>query len=316
LHSLARLAPVARHRLTLLVIDNSTAGNVRARNADVVRATPFDTAVEIVHEPRVGISFARNTALDFAHGTGAAAVVFLDDDQTVPPEWLDGLVAAWTTTGADAIKCAIVGRTSEDYAAYDDDGRDAVCRSAVGVGRATPAVTLATNGVLIARRVYDDLGMRFDPSFALTGGGDYEFFHRARTAGATLIETDAVAAIEWRSGNRGTVFAHFERGFHLGVCRTRLRRYTKRSAAGCAAFGLGEVAVALATAPIAVWRRRHRASLAKRLGKGAGAIAALAGIHYQYYRTAQGAPVAETPLQRFRTRVVRSRAASSGAGEC
>jgi succinoglycan biosynthesis protein ExoM len=83
--ALARQVPPER----LLVV---TSGLPRAQ------AVAHETAGAgrpVLHEPRPGLSIARNRALEWASAQGAAAVAYVDDDAVVDPGWWDALVTRW-----------------------------------------------------------------------------------------------------------------------------------------------------------------------------------------------------------------------------
>ena len=70
----------------ILVIDNAPADE---QTKEVVAKQPV---VRYVREPKPGLDFARNRALQEANGEFLA---FLDDDVVVDRNWLDGLIEAW-----------------------------------------------------------------------------------------------------------------------------------------------------------------------------------------------------------------------------
>ena len=216
---------------------------------------------------------------------GDDAIVFLDDDQTVPEDWLAQLIRIWRDDGSDALKSNFVILPRHRYSEYDADTLQRLEQQLVSGRRERKVRTLATNGVLIARRVFDELGLRFDPNFALTGGGDHEFFNRARVRGAKLALTFEIVAFEWRSDDRRSLRARMKRGFHLGVCSARLRHLKDRSAASLIGGGLWLVLSGLVALPTAIFHRKKLGNVLKRAAKGFGYLAGLAGYRFQYYRT-------------------------------
>ena len=66
----------------ILIVDNGSTDNTTEL---VTRLAATDLRVKIVHEPQMGLSFARNRALREAKGDW---VVFLDDDAIPEPGWL------------------------------------------------------------------------------------------------------------------------------------------------------------------------------------------------------------------------------------
>ena len=86
--------------VTILVIDNSVSGSVRA--LCTVRAEASRFRLVHVHEARRGLSFARNAALAASRDIGASHVAFVDDDEVPDPQWLSALHARLIETGATA----------------------------------------------------------------------------------------------------------------------------------------------------------------------------------------------------------------------
>ena len=83
----------------LLVVDNGSTDETPSLLADTAWH-PAWCAVRVVEEPRLGIAFARNRAVEEAHGK---YVLFLDDDETAEPDWIRRMEARILETGADAL---------------------------------------------------------------------------------------------------------------------------------------------------------------------------------------------------------------------
>jgi succinoglycan biosynthesis protein ExoM len=81
----------------ILVVDNDPDGSARPV-AERFAAGPC-VPIRCVHEPRPGISHARNTGVTESSGRYLA---FLDDDEVVEPRWLAHLFDALNRFGADA----------------------------------------------------------------------------------------------------------------------------------------------------------------------------------------------------------------------
>lgn len=77
----------------VVVVDNDPAASARPVAAD-------RPGVTYVHEPRSGLSIARNTGLAAAH---ADLVAFTDDDVELHPAWTGEIVRAFDASGADAV---------------------------------------------------------------------------------------------------------------------------------------------------------------------------------------------------------------------
>ena len=71
----------------VLIVDNAPSSD---RTKELVATLPN---VNYVREPKAGLDFARNRAIQEATGE---ILAYLDDDVTVDRQWLNGLVEAWT----------------------------------------------------------------------------------------------------------------------------------------------------------------------------------------------------------------------------
>ncbi len=105
---LARLLPgLAAQRLEgvpaceLIVVDNSPEGGV----AEPVWTAPFP--LRIVHEPRPGLSCARNTGVAEAR---FGVVAFLDDDVALEPQWLAALFRTFADPGVAIVAGRVLPR--------------------------------------------------------------------------------------------------------------------------------------------------------------------------------------------------------------
>ena len=90
LAALESLAGDARRQL--IVVDNTLDGGLR------LPAIAGDA--RLIHEPRPGISRARNAALE---ACDTEFIAFLDDDAVASPGWSDSLVEAYDRSGPDAL---------------------------------------------------------------------------------------------------------------------------------------------------------------------------------------------------------------------
>lgn len=87
LKSLLKLqAPEESPQFEVLVVDNAPSDE---RTKELVATLP---TVRYTREPKAGLDFARNRALQEATGE---IIAYLDDDVTVDRRWLDGLREAW-----------------------------------------------------------------------------------------------------------------------------------------------------------------------------------------------------------------------------
>lgn len=180
LASLVRQQPPAGYGFSLVVVDNDTPPRARA----IVEAAAVHARFPMrhLHEPRRGISFARNRVLEEALAIGADCVAFIDDDETAAPDWLEKLIGASERYGSDVIQGPVAPRIRGPVPFWAVETPPEL-REGEGMKFA------ATGNVLLAASLIraDGLGLRFDEAMALSGGEDTDFFLRARLGGATII---------------------------------------------------------------------------------------------------------------------------------
>ena len=83
----------------LVIVDNDPDGSARTRAEAVAALIEWPLRYRV--EPRPGVSFVRNTALDLAQDCDFVA--FIDDDETAEADWLAELLSVQRATGAAAV---------------------------------------------------------------------------------------------------------------------------------------------------------------------------------------------------------------------
>lgn len=169
----ASLTPAAE----VLVIDNEPDGST----ARSLHTDGFAATVRIVHEPTPGIAAARNRALDEA---STRLLAFIDDDERPEPGWLGHLVAAYHRFGADAVAGPVLPRYTTEPDPWIAAGRFFVQPTRT-TGSARPVA--ATNNLLLDLDVVNDLDLRFDLRYGLTGGSDTVFTRALTRAGKRIV---------------------------------------------------------------------------------------------------------------------------------
>ena len=86
LESVAALTPPDSVAIHLVVLDNNPGGEAREIFDEV--SPSFDFPATYVHVKERGIPFVRNQAIAEALALDADLLGFVDDDETVPPEWM------------------------------------------------------------------------------------------------------------------------------------------------------------------------------------------------------------------------------------
>jgi glycosyltransferase involved in cell wall biosynthesis len=280
--SLFAMTGLDRIEPELLVVEN--AETVSAAAARLVEAAPKPWRAWACAEPRIGIPFARNRAVDAAVAHGVDALVFVDDDQTVPPEWLATLLEVQAETGADAVQSALnyvfEQRGPHDaYVATGFQGRDGV--DVVGAG------FLGTGGVLITRGLIADWGLRFDERAPLAGGEDTRFFLDATAFGAKLVVTGRTSANEHCPPAKQRLGWILRRQRRLGYVQV-VRRFKDRSRGAWLRHGAWRVARGTLWLPLVAVHRPSRTRELMRIAKGVGVVQALLGRDMREYERPLG----------------------------
>ncbi len=186
-------------RVRVVVVDNDPDAVAR----EIVEAAAAQTgSVTYIHEPRPGISAARNAALHDAHDDDV--VIFIDDDEMPEPGWLTALVTYW----ADARPTAVAGpvRSIFDEAATDPWVAASGVFSRRRLSTGTVIRGAATNNLLIDLHFLREHGLEFDDRLGLVGGSDTLLTYQITAAGGVIRWCDEAEVSEvvprWRLTRR------------------------------------------------------------------------------------------------------------------
>lgn len=184
LDSLDKLVRPDAADLSVVVVENDAVPFFTGEAADEVRQA-LTIPVFFHHEPRRGIPFARNTALEAALEHDPDWIALIDDDERAEPDWIEKLLAACETFDAEVAN-GPVRRIYEKPAPHWWKSQLLKPRPT-----GTEITEAPTNNVLISARIVrpDGLGLRFDERLTF-GSEDIDFFRRTHAAGARMIWVD------------------------------------------------------------------------------------------------------------------------------
>lgn len=188
----------------VVVVENSSTPKSRQTVLDF--ADVLD--IHYVQEAEPGIPFARNRSVREALALEADWIIFIDDDEWVPADWLKTLHAARATyPQADVL----TGPVLRHYPAGAPDWLPVSGQAGIPTG--TRLTSAATNNTMVAARVFCESGhhLHFDERMRYTGGSDTEIFLRLKHQGGTLIWVEEARAHEEYAANRSTLTWHIER---------------------------------------------------------------------------------------------------------
>jgi GT2 family glycosyltransferase len=181
-----------RRRFAIVVVDNDDVGRESAPVAAEFLASGKLSGLCVV-EPKQGNCNAINTAFQTALETfpGATHLMMIDDDEVASRNWLERMVDAAETTGADIVGGPV-------FPVFDDESKrglrrhPAFCPAYETSGPVT--MIYGCGNCLIRRSVFARLEeSQFDLRFNFLGGGDTDFFMRCRRIGMKFHwDADAV----------------------------------------------------------------------------------------------------------------------------
>jgi succinoglycan biosynthesis protein ExoM len=193
------VAPENGALVSVVVVDNDGEESARAVVEAVRESKKLGWPITYLAEPRRGIAQARNAAV--RQSASASWIAFVDDDETVEPQWLRELIRTADAYQADIVGGPVLPKFAPGVPGWFVRGGFAD-RPRYRTG-AAPA-WLGTGNVLIRATVCQQAG-GFDESFGATGGEDTRFFQSARQAGFKAVWCDEAVAREHVGLDRGNL---------------------------------------------------------------------------------------------------------------
>lgn len=207
----------------VLVVENDAEGLAGQDVAFEMFAARRLNGVAIVAE-RPGNVEAINAGFAAAIERFPAAryVLMIDDDEIASPHWLQRMVDA-----ADSSMAGIVGGpVNPDFDAAVGEGmRSHPVFWPIDRESGPLPMIYGSGNCLIRREVFALLGApAFDPAFNFLGGGDTDFFTRARDAGVSFYWEAEALVTERVPETRTRPQWVFKRGLRIGAINRRIER--------------------------------------------------------------------------------------------
>lgn len=268
----------------ILVIDNDPEGSARS----IVETIGSAHRVRYVHEPKPGISAARNRAL--SESEGSDVIVFIDDDERPSESWLRLLLGTFRRYGS----AAVIGRVDSVFEVEPEpwitEGRFFI-RKHKPTGTVVPVA--ASHNLLLDLRFLARHGIRFDERFGISGGSDTLLTQQITDVGGSIIWCDEAIAVEIVPASRSNREWVLRRAYRQGNTLMRVAlalapspmgRLTARGRMlwrGTARLLGG---TARSTAGFVSGRLYHRAAGMRTAARGAGMLAGVLGSTYREYK--------------------------------
>lgn len=288
-------------RWHIVIADNEGSAEARATCETFQELSPIP--LTYVHEPRRGISHARNACLDRIP-VESDFFAMIDDDEIPEPDWLEQLLRAQRDTGTDVVLGRVLPIFDASAPEWVIDGGFFGSPSRRPGRDGNTYVDLqeiggaATNNVLVRCSAYRRLNLRFDPERGLTGESDSLFFRLMKLAGHPIIF--AANAKVWetippeRANLRYLLRSEYTSGNLKLLNKLQARKAdagkleTARIAVKLCGRGLGEIALGSFDVLRSAFKNQLRmdgvAMGAMRIAGGFGMLASLVGIRFEHYR--------------------------------
>lgn len=285
--------------VSVVVVDNDPQAGARG----YVQAYATDhpgVPVLYEHEAEPGIAAARNRAL--AAAEQADMLVFIDDDERPSAQWLASLLATYDQHRS----AAVVGPVISEFADEPDPWITAG-RFFVRLRRPTGSLVkiAATNNLLLDLHQIRGLGLRFDPSFGISGGSDTLFTRELHRRGGRLVWCDEAVVTDVVPPARVTRSWVMRRALRSGNAEsTTLLSLTpsppRRAVLRARGTARGLLRIAGGSARILLGGARrspsHTARGARTCARGVGMLLGAWGYSYQEYKRKAEVSTVSRPL--------------------
>ncbi len=199
LYSIANQTVPRGWRFCLVVVENSQMDETEKITNRIKAETGIHLVFEV--EPNRGIPQARNCAMSAALKLNADWIVFIDDDETAEPGWLDAYCKATMQYDVEILRGPVC-------LAYPPETPDWYPRLSKPVGETGNSdVMFSTSNLMISQHLISPhgYGLMFNEDMRFTGGSDWEFCTRAVKCGARVIAVSNAVVVEEVAMNRITL---------------------------------------------------------------------------------------------------------------
>lgn len=169
-----------------------------------------------------GISHARNALMDFAFGNATSKwLIMVDDDEIVSKDWIIEFLKIQQATLADVVGGRVDPRLESKKPWWFDSASIYYANDNRSTG---PVAEIdGTTNILFNETVYKCFGkQRFDPFYALVGGGDKEFLTRLANEGAKFAYSREAYTEEIFGPERLSINWAVKRTFRIGAAGSRI----------------------------------------------------------------------------------------------
>lgn len=305
LKSLEKLHVPPGTELQFCFVENGDSLSIDGRVKEFCQITGFKAVA--ICEPRLGIPFARNAALNWALDNEADFLAFIDDDEVAKKDWMEKLYAAIEARGLDLVGgpvCPVApdqnlgnGRLSTIEATVFRGCEVRAHRMARRNSHRSRAdtdhqVTIVTNNWLCRLDFLRQNNVKFDEGLGYSGGSDAAFFRAAKKAKARTGWVPDAVVMEEVPVSRLTLGYHFMRGRDQAISSYVIKfsqNQPSRPFVSSLLFVVSKLLLGMARLIAALFDRGRSVVLAMRaFGFAWGRILAVFGYSSSHYKNVHG----------------------------
>ena len=205
----------------VVVVDNDNDASIKTlvHNANIRN----DLKIHYSAESTQGIPYARNRSVDIAMDHHADWILFIDDDEMVPPQWLHAYQDGMTAFPADIYMGPVTIKYPASTPSWYPRKQKTNGRTGTLVNRVYTSNTAMSRDIVSE----DGLNLRFDTALRFSGGSDTEFFKRALDRGMRAVAIEEAYVTEEFPAARVTLKWHLSRKLRSKANTAQLKVKTK-----------------------------------------------------------------------------------------
>lgn len=215
LESLMNLEGSNQFDISILIVDND--GNQSAFQIVEVYKAKSKFPIKYFVEPNQNIALARNMAVEKADGD---YIAFVDDDETVSPQWINELFKTVHQNGYDGAFGPIMESFFNEPPNWLKKGKFFNRRTNLKTGHLLNYKQTSSGNCFLKKKVLNEVEGPFDPDFGLSGGEDTALFKKLIDLKKVFVCVADAITYEWIPEERANLKYLVRRAFLGGFIFT------------------------------------------------------------------------------------------------
>ena len=215
-HSLKDLRVPNQVELSILIVDNDFAQS--ARSIVEKFQTQSNSPIKYLVEPIQNIALARNMAIKNAKGD---YIAFVDDDETVSPQWIEELYKNMLNHNTDGVFGAVFEKYIFDPPIWLRKGKFFNRRTNLKTGDLLSYKQTGSGNCLLSKKALERFEGPFNSNYGQSGGEDTTLFKKMLDSGSTFVCASDAITYEWIPKERASLKYLLRRSFVGGFIFAR-----------------------------------------------------------------------------------------------